>query len=78
MDSTSNTSIVNGHASSSRAPDPNEAQRLQAQRLQLFLGDDESPHPVQSHMTTSVEESVSKHEKNMSKKMNKIMSKAQK
>ncbi|KAK1596100.1 uncharacterized protein LY79DRAFT_667583 [Colletotrichum navitas] len=74
MDSTSNTSVVNGHASSSRAAYPNEAQRLHDQRLQLFLGDDESPNPMIPRTTTSVKQ----HKKKMSQKIHKIMSKAQK
>ncbi|EFQ30122.1 hypothetical protein CGRA01v4_00963 [Colletotrichum graminicola] len=74
MDTTSNTSIVNGDASSSRAADPNETRRLQDQRLQLFLGDDESPNPMLPRTTTSDEQ----HKKEMSEKINKTMSKAQK
>ncbi|KAK1962341.1 hypothetical protein LY78DRAFT_684120 [Colletotrichum sublineola] len=78
MDSTSNTSIVNGDASSSRAADPNEAQRLQYQRLQDFIKDADSPNLMLPHMTTSIKESTSKHKKKMSKKINNIMSMAQK
>ncbi|KAK2047409.1 hypothetical protein LZ31DRAFT_592313 [Colletotrichum somersetense] len=72
MDSVSNTSIVNGDISS-RATDPNEAQRLQDQRLRSFFEDEESLNPL-PRKTTSVEQ----HKKNMSKKINKIMFKAKK
>ncbi|KAK2054071.1 hypothetical protein LY76DRAFT_523257 [Colletotrichum caudatum] len=73
MDSTSNTSVVNGDTSS-RAADPSEAQRLQDQRLRSFFEDEESPNPLLHRETTSVEQ----REKNMSKKINNIMSKAKK
>ncbi|KAK2001871.1 hypothetical protein LX36DRAFT_746664 [Colletotrichum falcatum] len=78
MDSASNTSIVNGDASSSRAADHNEAQRLQNERLQFFIGDDESPSPMLPHMTKSVKKSVKKHKKKMSEEINKITSKGKK
>ncbi|KAJ0169075.1 hypothetical protein CTA2_1 [Colletotrichum tanaceti] len=62
---------------SGRTADPNEARRLQYERLQLFAGDDEAPNTMMPHMTTSFKKSVAKHKKNMAKKVNEIMSKVQ-
>ncbi|KAK2026879.1 hypothetical protein LX32DRAFT_729794 [Colletotrichum zoysiae] len=73
MDLISNTSVVNGDTSSSRAANSTEAQRLQDQRLRSFFEDEESPNPL-PRTTTSVKQ----HKKNMSKKINDIMSKAKK
>ncbi|GKT49969.1 uncharacterized protein ColSpa_10150 [Colletotrichum spaethianum] len=78
MDSASNISIVNGDVPSRRTADPNEAQRLQDERLQYFIGNDELPNSVLPHMTTSSKKSITKHKNKMSRKINEIIPKVQK
>ncbi|WQF81621.1 hypothetical protein CDEST_06635 [Colletotrichum destructivum] len=77
MASTSNVSVINGDSSSGCTADPNEARRLQDERLQLFIVDDETPNPMMPHMTTSSQKSIAKHKKKTAKKINEIMSKVQ-
>ncbi|KAK6226101.1 hypothetical protein QIS74_02148 [Colletotrichum tabaci] len=77
MTSTSNMSVINGDPSSGRTADSNETRRVQDERLQRFVGDDETPNLMIPYMTTSSKKSVAKHKKKTAKKINEIMSKVQ-
>ncbi|KAL0782870.1 hypothetical protein CaCOL14_000776 [Colletotrichum acutatum] len=78
MDTASNRATVHGTTPSPQtASQILQQKRLQQRRIQSFLGDNNGPRTILSHVSTSAVESVAQHRAETSLKIDDITSKVQ-